>query len=148
MSLKTEQKAKLKGMLEGHVQKEIADKGLKESQVKWRQKLIEDLCGDKDASFGSDNSPSVMNWLRSAGIDLISKSRLEKLEMKLLDGEEPLGKIRPPRKGEEEKKKADPDYQMKFLTYDFFVRTTDEVRAAEAAMKAKEDNAAAPGQAA
>jgi len=148
MSLKTEQKAKLKSMLEGHMQKEIADKGLKEGQVKWRGKLIEDLCGDKYASFASDNSPSVMNWLRSAGIELISKSRMDKLEMGLLEGEEPLGKVRPPRKGEEDKKKADPDYQMKFFAYDFYVRTTDEVKAAEAAMKAKEDNAAAPGQAA
>lgn len=123
MSAKTEMKSKIKAHLDAYIQSETnSEKGLSEKQVEWRQKVVSVLCGEGDFNLGTSNTNAIMNWLRKAGVDLVSKTQIKKDGFAPAEGETPFGKVRPVSREEEEKMKADKDYKPKFLEYEVYVK--------------------------
>lgn len=123
MSAKTEQKSELRAHLEAYIQSEMnSEKGLTENQVKWRQGVVETLCGDADINLGTSNTNAVMNWLRKAGIDLVSKTQIKKDGFAPAEGETPFGKVRPVSREEEQKMRSDKEYKPKFREYEVYVK--------------------------
>lgn len=147
MSAKTEMKAKLRAHLEAYVQSEISsEKGLTEGKIEWRNKVIDTLCGDADLNLGTSNTNTIKNWLRKAGVDLVSKTQIKKDGFVPAEGEAPFGKIRPVSHEEEAKMKSDKQYKPKFLEYEVYVKQFQ--RFEPLPENTNEQSAPAPGKAA